>query len=1146
MSASKFPPESPQINPQTAIAQVLHLGQSGRLAEAIALCEAILDQAPQFAPAWHFLGLALLQSGQLQQALAPLQRAIALDPEAPEFQTHLGVVLCELGQFEAGIAAYRRSLELQPQAPDTLFNLGLALQKIQQLDAAIATYQQVIALNPGYATAYYQQGNCLQQQYRWEEAIACYHNALQVRPTYPEAQYNLGVALQAQGDRDAAQRCYEQALRERPGYPEALNALGALLQDRGQIRAALEHYTQVLQAQPNYLPALLNLAHGYQRLEEHSAAETAYRQVLALQPDHVKALDGLIGVLRKTAQWSELSALEMQLWQGVERRLQAGEEVELSPYATLFMPLTAVQQQAVAENHAQTLSRKLGDRPPLPRTDAPRSSERLRLGYVSGDFRHHAVAQLMLRLFELHDRQRVEVFAYSLGPDDDSSYRQKLMQDCDRFLDVRGQSPGAIAQQIATDQIDLLIDLAGYTDYACPEIFALRPAPLQINYLGYPGTLGSAAMDYIITDGVLTPPALASTLTEQCLYLPHSYQINNNQQSLPDPGRSRQSLRREYGLPETAFVYCCFNKIEKIEPSIFSTWMEILRRAPQSVLWLLASDAETEQRFWEYATSEGIAPERLIFAPRAAKAEHLTRHQAADLMLDTRYYNAHTTGSDALWAGVPLVTLLGETFAARVAASLLHAVGLPQLVTETLADYADLAVHLASHPAELAQLQAHLRGDRHRLPLFNTEQTVWHLEQLYFLAWERYLAQQPPAALSIGTDPAASLQATAISSPQIRVPQPAPAMRMTPPQSPTIAPESAVGEAIACQADEGFQDWLSRAGGSIVVTTYQAGKVLMVGWNGQQVTMLLRQFTKPMGMAIWGDRIALATQHEVVMFANAQPLARDYLERQPGRYDSLYLPRVAYYTGDLNIHDMSFGQGNLWMVNTRFSCLASLSAEYNFVPEWRPAFISDLAPEDRCHLNGLAMVGDRPKYVTALGESDEVGGWRPQKATGGIVIDVESNEVIQRGLSMPHSPQWYQGALWVLNSGTGELWKLDVERGDRTVICTLPGFGRGLCFVDHYALMGLCQIREQHIFGGLPVQERFDQLLCGVAIVDLRNGEQVGLLKFESGCRELYDVKFLPGKLRPTILNLEKQAVREAFSMPEVAYWLRPSNLIGD
>lgn len=346
---------------------------------------------------------------------------------------------------------------------------------------------------------------------------------------------------------------------------------------------------------------------------------------------------------------------------------------------------------------------------------------------------------------------------------------------------------------------------------------------------------------------------------------------------------------------------------------------------------------------------------------------------------------------------------------------------------------------------------------------------------------------------------------------------------------------------IACSADPGFLAWLAEARGSLCVSTYQAGKVAMIGFNGRQVTLLMRQFDKPLGLAASGERVALATRNDLWMFANAPALAPDYLEDQPGRYDTLYLPRATYHTGDLNTHDVAIDGDEVLLVATRFSCLARLSYDYSFRPVWKPSFVSDLVPEDRCHLNGLAMRDGRPGYVTALGTTDAAGEWREGKATGGVVIDVETNEILARGMAMPHSPRWYDERLWVLNSGTGELVVVEPSSGETGVVCRLPGYLRGLCFVGRYALVGLSKIREKHIFGGLPIQQRDEKLLCGVAVVDIRSGQRVGMFEYTSGCEEIYDVQFLPGAFRPMILNLDKPAVRQAITNPDSSFWLRAS-----
>jgi uncharacterized protein (TIGR03032 family) len=351
---------------------------------------------------------------------------------------------------------------------------------------------------------------------------------------------------------------------------------------------------------------------------------------------------------------------------------------------------------------------------------------------------------------------------------------------------------------------------------------------------------------------------------------------------------------------------------------------------------------------------------------------------------------------------------------------------------------------------------------------------------------------------------------------------------------------------IECGASDSFTSWMSQVKGTLAISTYQAGKVALVGWAGNQVTLLMRDFDKPLGIAVSGQRMALATRHEIWQFANAPLLAPEYLEDQPGRYDALFLPRIVHYVGDLHIHDLAYSIEGLLAVNTRFSCLIRLSADFNFEPIWRPNFVSDLVPEDRCHLNGLALRDGKPKYVTVMGTTDAAGGWRANKASGGLIVDVERNETVLSGLSMPHSPRWYNGALWFLNSGTGELWVVDPDQGRKNVVCALPGYLRGLAFVGPYALIGLSKIREKHIFGGLPVQERFSTLQCGVAVVDLRSGQCVGMFEFTAGASELYDVQYLPGILRPMIVNLDRKVIREAVTNPDSSYWLRASKEIKD
>jgi uncharacterized protein (TIGR03032 family) len=357
-------------------------------------------------------------------------------------------------------------------------------------------------------------------------------------------------------------------------------------------------------------------------------------------------------------------------------------------------------------------------------------------------------------------------------------------------------------------------------------------------------------------------------------------------------------------------------------------------------------------------------------------------------------------------------------------------------------------------------------------------------------------------------------------------------------------PIAAEPDPIACGISGDFAGWLAAHDGSLAITTYQANKVALVGYDGG-VNALFRHFNRPMGMAVEGSRMALALKDQIWLLADAPDIGRAYTETGPdgqpdpaaGRYDACYLPRQAYFTGQIDAHDLAFAGDDLWMVNTRFSCLSQPGPACSFMPKWRPPFVSELAPEDRCHLNGMALVDGVPRFVTALAATDTAQGWRPTKAHSGVIVDVAKSTVVLHTLSMPHSPRWHEGRLWFLNSGAGELCVADPPRPGYTVIAILPGFLRGLCFVDGFAVVGLSKLRPSGVLAGLPIQNRFPELTCGVAIVDLADGRTVGTLEFTSGCSELYEVQWLPGRRRPMILNPERMEKVQAFLTPQQG-WL--------
>ncbi|MCU0525029.1 MAG: tetratricopeptide repeat protein, partial [Elainella sp. Prado103] len=923
-AAGSSPPSSPPRSQHSAtpdrLQQIAQLGQSGDLQTAAQRCQQFLQQHPQDATAWHLLSVIRSQQQQWQLALEPIEIALQLVPDRADFLSQAGVVYCGMGQLKRGIAAYQQALQLQPALHHTRFNLGLAWQKLGKIHRAEAAYQDLLDRQPEHAPARLQLGNLAQQQKQFLKAIEHYRQAIQQDAQLTTAWCNLGVALQAIGDLESAKPAFQTALQQNPDYVEAHNGLGAIYEQQEQAETARYHYRQALDRQPDHLPALINWANLHLRLEEFAIAESTLQQILQQQPDRVAALDQQIKLSLLTATWDDWPRQIdrfKRAFQTASTQCSSSPATEdlITPLNSLYLPFSAAEQQVIAQQYVQSLEQRMVDvkqqfqdwvvQHPVDRSH----HTKIRLGYVSGDFRYHAVGQLILRLFELHDRQKFAVFAYSLGLNDQSLERQKFERDCDCFREMQGQSVLTIAQQVYQDEIDILIDLAGYTNYACPELFCLQPAPLQINYLGYPGTLGAAYIDYIITDTTIAPPSIAQHFTEQCIYLPETYQLNcypypeavdrvaspnsaflatnPTDAAILDPIQqelalrslvSPQQLRQAQGLPSHGFVFCCFNKVQKIEPTMFAVWMRILQQVPQSILWLLSDRPEVETQLRSQAAQQGIQPDRLQFAPRVPKEQHLQRLRAADLFLDTQYYNAHVTASDALWAGVPVLTLQGETFASRVGASLLHAIGLPDLITHSLEEYEQFAVHLATHKTALKAFQHWLGHRRSTCALFNTAQTIRDLESGYALIWQQHQAGLPPVHVHVVRDDIArddiavsdALHSNAldndiannldridikhnyiISNDSHDIASNSHCSQRNVSRE-TIPVSIAAEVSLTARADVGFQNWLHQMQGSLLITTYQAGKILLVGAVDHQITLLARSVQRPMGVAVSG------------------------------------------------------------------------------------------------------------------------------------------------------------------------------------------------------------------------------------------------------------------------------------------------------
>jgi len=522
-----------------------------------------------------------------------------------------------------------------------------------------------------------------------------------------------------------ALRVLHAAVSAEPGSPQLWSNCGTVLALMRHFEDAEESFSRALGLAPDFPGALLNRAQARMQLRRYDGAAQDYRALLALNPDVPFARGALLRAKLQACDWSGLA----EQWDRAREEMHAGKPVLPAMVATA---LCETPQEQLAASRILA-NKRFPARPPLWNGERYRH-ERIRLAYVSADFHAHATAALTAGLFEIHDKTKFETFAISFGPNAGSAMRRRLESAFEHFTDVRAKSDSEIAQVLRENEIDIAVDLKGYTDDSRPGIFALRPAPLQVNYLGFPATMGAPYIDYIIADAVVIPAEDHIHYSEKVVHLPHSYQPNDRLRERPDA----MPARAEAGLPDGAFVFCCFNNVYKIVPDVFAVWMRLLRDVPGSVLWLLEDNEASTRNLKREAAERGITPERLIFAPRVAPEVHLARHRLADLFLDTAPYNAHTTGSDALWMGLPLVTCAGRTFPSRVAASLLRAAGIPELATSSLGEYEQLARALACEPERLASIKTKLERNREAAPLFDTAHYTRHLESAFVTMWERH------------------------------------------------------------------------------------------------------------------------------------------------------------------------------------------------------------------------------------------------------------------------------------------------------------------------------------------------------------------------------------------------------------------------
>ena len=606
-----------------------------------------------------------------------------------------------------------------------LVSVGLKHHQAHRLAEAERCYRAALASNPGHPTALHLLGVIAQQAGRFEEALTLYDRALAQQPTFYEALNNRALVLQQFRRFGEALATYNRLLTLRQSAEVFYNR-GNVLCDLHRAPEALASYDRALALRPNYPEALHNRGNALLLLGRFEAALADYEALLILKPGHVHVRDTIANCAAHLCDW--------------QRRIEP--KAIHSPFVLLGYSDDLALQRQCAENF---LEQKIPVRPPPLWAGQKWRHDKLRVAYISPDFRAHPIAFLTAELFEEHDRSRFEIVGISLGPDDKSDMRRRLMAGVDEFVDVRTMTDRTVATLMRDRQFDIAIDLAGYTAGSRPGIFAHRPSPIQANYLGFPGTMGAEFIDYIIADKTVAPFEQQMFYSEKIVHLPDCYQVNDTKRNIA----GRAPTRREAGLPERGFVFCCFNSSSKITAEIFDIWTSLLHQVEGSVLWLLGTNEGAQRNLCKEAQRRGIGPSRLVFAGRLPLGEHLARHRLADLFLDTLPYSAHTTASDALWVGLPVLTCKGKAFAGRVAASLLHAVGVPELSTSSLEDYQRLALTLARDPALLAALRAKLAVHRDTYPLFNTVRFARHIEAAYTTMWETWQRGEPPKNFSV-------------------------------------------------------------------------------------------------------------------------------------------------------------------------------------------------------------------------------------------------------------------------------------------------------------------------------------------------------------------------------------------------------------
>ena len=718
---------------QSWLNEAMRLHRSGRIPEAVALYRRFLTAEPGNVPALCSLALAHFQAGQINDAERHFGQAIALEPNSPDALCFRGVARMQLARRDDALSDFEAALSIKPNFAAAMSNRATALLELGRPAEALAAFDSTLAIEPGHVEAWVNRGNALVVLERFEEAISSYDQALALQANRAETWFNRGNALCALKRLSEACASYDRAVAANPSYAQAWFARGQVLSGIWRFADAAASFARASECGAPPTAVLPALAEALSYAGRNEEAIAAGEKLLSLDPNAYCAAGNLLSWKQCVCDWRSLENDRQRVLDGI----RAGRIVS-TPWSVITCLPSAADHLTIAKLWAAQYGHTA---PPAARKTG---NGKIRIAYLSADFRVHVTAYLMAGVFGSHDRERFETFAVSFGKPETSGMRTRLEESFDRFLDVREKSDGEVVDILRAHEIDIAIDLKGYTTDSRPGILARRPAPVQVSYLGFPGSMGADFIDYLIADSTVVPEGHEQFFSEKIARIRGSYYPFDGSQALEPP-----PSRGQAGLPENGFVFACFNNSSKFTPEIFDVWMELLKAVPGSVLWLIDCNKTASANLRREAGTRGVSAERLIFAPFLPNDKHIARQALADLFLDTAPFNAHTTAANALWAGLPVLTVAGEGFAGRVAASILGAVGLPELVANSLKDYQSRALALAKDAGRLAAIRTKLAAARSTSGFFDGTRMARHLEAAYQTMWERCQAGEKPRTFNV-------------------------------------------------------------------------------------------------------------------------------------------------------------------------------------------------------------------------------------------------------------------------------------------------------------------------------------------------------------------------------------------------------------